>query len=63
MDKLDFNEFSKKIKNDIGFGLWDIIDIIIKNEYSRMFERPEHHLAIGILLLSITLLIPIIKLG
>lgn len=47
----------KQIIDDLRFGLKDILILITRGEYDRLFDRPEHHLSTGVLMIAIALLI------
>ena len=50
-----------QLLEDFGFGLNDLLRLFSKKEYERMFQRPEHHLSTGVLMIMIALVISITR--
>lgn len=50
-----------QISEDIRFGLGDILRLLAKKDYKKLFERAEHHLSAGVLMIAIALVIAIMR--
>lgn len=51
----------KQVIEDLRFGLSDILRMISRGEYDRLFGRPEHHLSTGVLMLTIAIMISMMR--
>ena len=52
----------QRIIDDIGYGLNDMFKLVLKGELKRLLNRPEHHLALGSLMIVFALMISIYNL-
>ena len=50
-----------QVLEDLGFGLNDLLRLVGRKEYDRIFQRPEHHLSTGVLMIMIALVISITR--